>query len=111
MKKNTSTSYYFYAAYLMVTVCAILFTSYTRELAQGILVVNTYLNDYLSWVFSLSPLGVSLRQIVSLALTPILIVAIPTLIYRLLKHQMPPYLVQIIWVLWIITALAHLLSQ
>ncbi len=111
MKKNTSTSYYFYAAYLSVTVCAILFTSYTRELAQAILVVNTYLNDFLSWIFSPSSLGVSLRQIVSLALTPILIVAIPTLIYRLLKHQMPPYLVQVIWVLWIITALAHLLSQ
>ncbi|PJD92732.1 MAG: hypothetical protein CK424_03895 [Legionella sp.] len=110
-KKTSSKAYYLYVAYLILTACAILFASYTRELAQSILLVNTYLNDYLSLVFSSSSLGVSLRQIVSLALTPILIVALPTLLYRLIKHQMPPYLMQIIWVLWVITALSHLLSQ
>ncbi len=109
MKSNKA--YCFYGAYGLITACAIFFASYTRELARLIVQINLYLNQGLDLVFSASALGVNLRQIAALALTPILIVALPTGLYYLIKRKMPPYLVQIVWVFWIIAALSRLLSQ
>ncbi|HVT62289.1 MAG TPA: hypothetical protein VHD33_02230, partial [Legionellaceae bacterium] len=91
MKSITSKSYLMYGAYLLITTAAIIFTAYVRLLAQWVEWIDAYLNDILSIVFSPTPLGHTLQQMLSLALTPLLIVAIPALIYRWIKGQLPPY--------------------
>lgn len=107
---NKSKPFLLFAFYLIVSICAIYFASYTRELTHWISAVDLYIDESLALVFSMSPLGVNLRQIISLALTPVLLVLIPALLYHLIKHKMMPYLIPIIWLLWIITALSRLLS-
>jgi hypothetical protein len=65
----------------------------------------------LSIAINSGPLASHLRHILALALTPIVIVAIPTAVYWYIKKKPPTYLIQIIWVLWIIAALSQLLGS
>ncbi|MCR9192002.1 MAG: hypothetical protein NXI01_05010 [Gammaproteobacteria bacterium] len=104
-------TYFLYAAYCVLTVVIIFYASYSREIASWVTLVNVELNYYLDFIDGATALGLRLRQIVALALTPIVILAIPTIAYRLIKNKMPPYLIQAVWVLWIIAAVSRLLSQ
>lgn len=111
-KKNNHRQYYLiYALYAFVTLCAVYFSAFTKKIVNGIFQIHLYLDQGMQTFMYSGPIAVHLRQILALALTPIIIVAIPTAIYWGLKKNLPPYLIQIIWVLWIIVALRYLLSQ
>lgn len=112
MKKKRYTQYYWMAGiYSLITICAIYFSTITTTIATWVANVDGFLDSILIEIMNSSSLGIHLRHILTLALTPLVIVAIPVGIYWLIKKQLPPYLIQIIWVLWIITALSRLLSQ
>ena len=102
--------YLIFSVYCLITLCAIYFSSFTKLIAGWILQVDLAIDQTLSAVLNSSDLGIHLRHILSLALTPILIVALPTAIYWFFKKKMPAYLIQTIWVLWIIVAMSRLLS-
>ncbi|MGV3740274.1 MAG: hypothetical protein ACO1N3_03160 [Gammaproteobacteria bacterium] len=100
-----------FGAYCLLTICAIYFSTLTKTLAGWVVLVDVWLDHILAEIMNTSALGLHLRHILTLALTPLVIVAIPVGIYWLIKKKLPSYLIQIIWVLWIITALSRLLSQ
>lgn len=111
MKHSKYSQYYLvFGLYCLFTLCVIYFATVTKKIIGWILQIYLTIDSILAAVLNSSALGIHLRHILSLAITPILIVAIPTLIYWLIKKKMPDYLVQIIWALWIITALSRLLS-
>lgn len=103
--------YLIFGVYCLITLSAIYFSSFTKHIAGWIVQVDLMLDRMLGVVLNSSDLGIHLRHILSLALTPILIVALPTAVYWFFKKKMPAYLIQGIWVLWIIVAMSRLLSQ
>lgn len=109
MKK--SQSYIVIICYLLLSIAAIFLSTYTQTALHWVQEVDKQINDYLSLVFLISPLGIQLRLILSLILTPVIIIAIPALLFHLIKHKTMPYLIQIIWIIWLITVLSRLLSQ
>lgn len=111
MKKGNSKYYLIFGTYCLLTICAIYFSTETKTIAGWVVRVDVGLEYLLAEIMNTSALGIHLRHILTLALTPLVIVAIPVGIYWLIKKQLPSYLIQIIWVLWIITALSRLLSQ
>lgn len=108
---SKSKPYLIYACYFFLSIALIIFSSYTRELIQWVILLDETVNDALRVVFSHSPLGINLRLILSLVLTPLIIVALPALLYWLIKRKTMPYLIPIVWLFWFITALSRLLSQ
>lgn len=111
-KKNQYNKYYLiFGIYAFITLCAIYFSTFTKILIAWVHQLDLLVDYALSSVLNSGPVAFHLRHILALALTPILLVTIPTAIYWGIKKTLPPYLIQIIWVLWIITMLSHLLSQ
>ena len=110
MKRNTK-YYLILAVYGLFTISVIYFSNITKNLASWITRIDTGLDSLFAEVMNSSSLGIQLRHILSLALTPIVIVAIPAGIYWFRKKKLHPYLIQIIWVLWMVTALSRLLTQ
>ena len=111
-KKSQYTQYYIiYGLYCFFTLCAIYFSSFTKTIAGWVSQIDLTLDYALSEVLNSGPVALHLRHILALALTPIVIVAIPTAVYWGIKKKMPSYLIQSIWVIWIIAALSRLLSQ
>lgn len=110
IKKNDKT-YFAYGCYIVLTGFAIFYAPYTRLLAGWVLWVDLSVEQIMGLILRGSALIVHLNCIIALVLTPILIVAIPAAIYRFVKHGMPPYLIQTIWVLWMIATVSRLLSQ
>ncbi len=109
--KKHGRTYFAYTAYALFTGFAIFFSPYTKTIAGWILWVNLAIEQIMGSILSGSTLSFHVNFILALALTPILIVAIPAGIYRFIKRDMPPYLIQSIWMLWIVTAVSRLLSQ
>jgi hypothetical protein len=103
--------YLIFGVYGLLTLCVIYFSAFIRNIAFWILQLDRSIDTFLAPVLNTSAWGIHLRHILALVLTPLVIVAIPTGIYWLMKKKLPPYLVQAIWVLWIIAALSRLLSQ
>ena len=110
LKKN-SKRYLAYIAYIAFTGCAIFFAPYTKILIGWLLWVDLAIEQVLGGIITGSTLSFHVNFILALVLTPILIVAIPTGVYRVMKHKMPPYLIPSIWVIWLIVTISRLLSQ
>ena len=100
-----------YAGYILASALAIYFTPHIQDIAHVFSFLDNYVNYYLSFLFSSSAFATSLRLILALMLTPMIIVVPLALIYQHVKHKPMPYLPHIAWVLWLITALARILTQ
>lgn len=108
---NKSKPYLIYTGYFILSIALIILSSYAQNMIDWVMYLDRANNEALRLVFSSSQLGIHLRLIVSLALTPLLIVAIPALLYWVIKRKPMPYLIPIIWLFWFITALSRLLIQ
>ena len=100
-----------YLCYFIFSAAAIFFASYIQYVLHWIMFLDNQVNEYLSIIFSASSLGVHLRLITSLVLTPMIIIAIPAIAYQLIKKKTLPYLFPITWLFWLITALSRLLIE
>lgn len=106
-----SKSYLLYLGYLIASVIAIYFAPHIQDVVHGFAFLDNYVNYYLSFMFSSSDFGVHLRLILTLMVTPMIIVVPLALIYQRVKHKPMPYLSHIAWLLWLITALSRILTQ
>ena len=95
--------------YLLLSIGVVLLTKYANLLIIYIDLFYTQINLILVPIFSTSDLGVMIRKIITLVLIPVLIAAIPALIYYALKRRRMPYFYEITWVLWLVIALSKVL--
>jgi hypothetical protein len=97
--------------YLALSILIILFAEYANVLVVYLDTLYTYINLKLSPVFSSSQLGVLIRKVVSLVLIPVVIAAVPALLYRVIKGRSMPYFIEVTWLLWLIIVLSKVLIQ
>lgn len=95
--------------YLLLSILVVLFAKYTHLIIVYIDMVYTIINVKLAPIFSNSDTGIMIRKVISLVLLPVLIAAIPALIYRVIKGGQMPYFFEITWLLWLIIVLSKVL--
>ena len=95
--------------YLVLSICIVIFAKYAHLLIVYIDLIYTFINIKLAPIFSNSAVGMLIREVISLTVLPILIVAVPALIYRGIKGQHMPHFIGITWVLWLIIVLSKIL--
>ncbi len=95
--------------YLLLSIVVVLLAKYANLLIIYIDLIYTHINIILVPIFSSSELGILIRKIITLVMIPVLIAAIPALVYYAIKRRQMPYFIQITWILWLVIALSKVL--
>lgn len=97
--------------YLVLSIIVVLFAQYATLLLAYIDLFYTFVNTKLALIFSGSEWGILSRKVLSLVLIPVVIASIPALIYRAIKGQQMPYVIEIAWLLWLVIVLSKILMH
>ncbi len=97
--------------YLALSILTILFAKYMHVLIVYIDYAFVFVNLQLSQIFSHNPTGDTVRRVLTLVFIPMVITAIPALIYRLIKKRQMPYFIECTWIVWLIIVLSSILVQ
>lgn len=97
--------------YLILSILVVIFARYAHLLIVYIDMFFTYVNYQLTPIFSQTGWGLVIRKILVLMLMPLIITAIPALIYRLIKGQDMPHFIAIVWVIWTVIVLSDILIR
>lgn len=95
--------------YLIASILVILFGAYAHRLLLYIDMFYLYLNYKLHPIFAYFELTGIIQKVIILTLIPVIITAIPALIYRLIKGKTMPHFIAITWCLWLIIVLSAVL--
>lgn len=97
--------------YLVLSILVVFFARYFHLLIIYIGMGYAFLTVKLMPLFNAMSFNVMMRNVVSLALLPILIVGVPALIYRAIKGQVMPYLIESAWIVWLTLVLSKVLVR
>jgi len=97
--------------YLVLSILIVSFAKYVHLMIVYIDILYNAVNLKLMPVFSNSETGIMIRKVFSLVVIPVVIAAIPALIYRLIKGKQLPYFIQITWFLWLVIVLSKVLIR
>lgn len=97
--------------YLLLSILVVVFAQYVHLLIVYIDMVYTFINVQLAPIFSNSSVGIMIRKVISLVFLPIIIAAIPALIYRAIKGKHMPYFLELTWFLWLVIVLSKVLIR
>lgn len=95
--------------YLLLSILVVVFAQHLHLVIVWISAFYAWVNSLLTPVFSKGGLGDSVCKIILLTAIPVLIAAIPALLYRLIKGKDMPHLFVVTWCLWLIIALSNIL--
>ncbi|MBN9229752.1 MAG: hypothetical protein BGO90_11060 [Legionella sp. 40-6] len=97
--------------YLLLSILVVVFAKYAHLLVVYIDMFFTYINLKLSPIFSRTGWGLVIRKILVLVILPIILTAIPALIYRVIKGKDMPHFIAITWVLWTVIVFSDILVR
>lgn len=97
--------------YLLMSIFIVIFSKYAQMFFIYIDIFYTNISIKIAPLFSSTFAGTTLRGIVILTLTPLLITAIPAIAYRLAKGSMIPYYYEANWLIWFTIVVAKILVQ
>lgn len=97
--------------YLVLSIVVVIFAKYIHVLIVYIDILYTYMHYKLSPIFNQGGIGGIVSKVTLLVLIPVVIAAIPALIYRLIKGSSMPCLIELTWCLWLVIVLSHILIR
>lgn len=95
--------------YLLLSILVVVFAKYAHALIVYIDMFYVWINWAVSPLFRQIGLGDAISKIIILILVPVIIAAIPALIYRLIKGRDMPGMIELTWCLWLIIVLSNIL--
>ncbi len=95
--------------YLVLSILVVIFARYMHVLVVYLDICYTYANLKLAPLFSNSQSGIILRGVIILTLLPIIITAIPALIYRAFKGGLMPYYFEVTWMIWFLIVVSKII--
>ena len=95
--------------YLFLSILVAIFSHYVHLLVVYLDIFYTFVNLKLSPLFSNTEHGILLRNVIILTCIPILITAIPALIYRAIKGGLMPYYYDITWMVWLVIVISKII--
>ena len=100
-----------FVIYLSLSILIVVFSKYAHMIVVYIDFFFTYINVKLAPIFSPTGWGLSVRKIITLTLLPIVIAAIPAILYKMIRGKELPYFIAIAWIIWIIIVLSDILVR
>lgn len=97
--------------YLLLSILIVVFAKYAHLIIVYIDTFFTHVNLKLTPIFSQTGWGLVIRKIIVLMILPILITAIPALIYRGLKGREMPHFIAVVWVIWTVIVISDILIR
>lgn len=97
--------------YLLASILVVVFAKYAHVLIVYIDMFYIWLNWTAAPLFKQIGIGDGITKIIILVLTPILIAAVPALIYRVVKGQNMPGMIELTWCLWLVIVLSNILIR
>lgn len=97
--------------YLILSILVVIFSQYVHLLIVYIDLFYTLINVKLAPIFSNSSLGLMICKVITLVLLPVVIAAIPALIYRAVKGKQMTYFIEITWFIWLVIVLSKVLIR
>ena len=97
--------------YLMLSILVVIFSKYFHLLIIYIDTFFTWANLKLSPVFSSTGWGLIIRKTLVLMILPIVITAIPALVWRAVRGHEMPHFIYTTWVVWTIIVLSDILIR
>ncbi|MFT4059230.1 MAG: hypothetical protein QM652_06760 [Legionella sp.] len=97
--------------YLVFSILVVIFAKYAHLLVVYIDMFFTYVNIKLTPIFSHTGWGLVIRKILVLTILPVIITAVPALIYKAIKGKDMPHFIAITWTLWTIIVLSDILAR
>src|ERR1700730_5131624 len=91
--------------YLLLSILIVVFARCAHLIIVYIDIFFHYINFKLTPVFSPTGWGLMIRKILVLMFIPLIITAIPALIYRVIKGKDMPHFLAIVWVIWTVLVL------
>lgn len=95
--------------YLLLSILVVVFAKYAHALVVYIDMFYLWINWVTSPLFRYIGLGDALSKVVILIVVPVLIAAIPALIYRIFKGRDMPGMIALTWCLWLVIVLSNIL--
>ena len=97
--------------YLTLSIIVVVFARYAQLLIVYVDLLYTYINIKLAPIFNHSELATFIRKVISLVVLPLLIAAIPALIFRVIKGKHMPYFIEMTWLIWLVIVLSKILIR
>lgn len=97
--------------YLLLSILVVVFARFAHMLIVYIDMIYAFINVKLTPLFNQGGLGVIIRKVILLVFIPVLMAAIPTLIYRVVKGREMPYFIELTWCLWLVIVLSNILIR
>lgn len=97
--------------YLLLSILVVVFAKYAHLLVVYIDVFFTYINVKLTPIFSQTGWGLFIRKILVLMLLPIVLTALPALLYKAIKGRDMPHFIAIVWIIWTVIVLSDILIR
>lgn len=95
--------------YLVLSILVVIFARDMHMLVVYLDISYTYANLKLAPLFSNNEAGIILRGVIILTLLPILITAIPGVIYRIVKGGVMPYYFESTWMIWLLIVVSKMI--
>ena len=96
-------------AYILASVLLIYCAKYMQYVLVKFEHFYTYCAHLTSPIFSHTGMGLLCHQILLLVCIPVLIIAIPASLYRLIKGENMPHFIGFVWTIWLSLVFAILL--
>ena len=97
--------------YLTLSILIVIFAKYAHLLVVYVDMFFTYVNLKLTPIFSQTGWGLVIRKILVLVMLPVIITAVPALIYRAFKGRDMPHFIAITWTVWTVIVLSDILVR
>ena len=97
--------------YLLLSILIVIFAKYAHLIIVYVDVFFTYINFLLTPIFSQTGWGLVIRKILVLTLLPVILAAVPALLYKAIKGKEMPHFFAITWVFWTVIVLSDIIVR
>jgi len=97
--------------YVILTIFVVIFSAYFHLLVTYIDQLYIYAEQHVAPLFNHNHTGSIFSKMIALIVIPVVLAAIPALIYRAIKGKDMPYFLTLTWCLWLVVVLSHFLIR
>lgn len=100
-----------FALFTGLSIVLVLFASYAQHVLIYLDLAYTYTTVSLAKIFQSGPTGIKIQKIITLMIVPLIFTGIPAVIYWSVKRKLMPYFYHVLWLIWLITLISHVMIR
>ena len=94
-----------------LSILLVLFASYAQQILIYLDLAYTYTTVSLTNVFQSGSTGIKIQKIITLMFLPLLFAGLPAAVYWAVKRKLMPYFYHVLWLIWLITLISHVMIR